>query len=71
MIYKVKVVFHKDFVTVENNEIEAGLVSKPEKGEANKELVRKLARHFNTPTSNVRIVRGLKSRNKLVKIVSR
>jgi len=71
MIYKVKVVFHKDFVTVEKSKIEAGLVSKPEKGEANKELVKKLARYFNTPTSNVRIVKGLKSRNKLVEIVSR
>jgi len=71
MIYKVKVVFHKDFVTVEGDKIEVGLVSRPEKGEANKELVKKLALYFNTPTSNVRIVKGLKSRNKLVEIVSR
>jgi hypothetical protein len=71
MIYKVKVVFHKDFVTVEKDKIEVGLTSRPEKGEANKELVKKLAGHFNISTSNIRIIKGLKSRNKIVDIVSR
>jgi len=71
MIYKVKVAFHSDFVSVDKNKIEVGLTSKPEKGEANKELVKKLAEHFNTSSANVRIVKGLKSRNKLVEIVSR
>jgi len=69
MLYSVKVVFHKDFVVVVENRIEIGLTSKPEKGEANKELVKKLADYFNTTTSNVRIVKGLKSKNKLVEIL--
>ena len=43
MIYKVSVTFHKDFIEVNNDEISVGIKSKPQKGEANKELIKKLA----------------------------
>ena len=46
-----------------------GLTSAPEKGKANLELIRKLAKHFKVSSSQVKIVAGLKSRDKVVEIV--
>ncbi len=71
MRYDVEVVFHRDFVQVEGDKIVVGLTSKPEKGKANTELVKKLAKHFNVPSSHVSIVSGLKIRNKVVEITEK
>lgn len=38
----------------------------PEKGEANREVVAALADYFGRPASHIRIVRGMRSRVKLV-----
>jgi uncharacterized protein (TIGR00251 family) len=38
----------------------------PTKGEANLEVIKTLASHFGVPPSHVRIVRGMRSRNKAV-----
>ena len=70
MIYKVSVTFHKDFIEVNNDEISVGIKSKPQKGEANKELIKKLSKHFNVPQSQVRITSGEKSRKKLIQITT-
>lgn len=40
----------------------------PIKGQANRELIRILADHFNTAPSSIRIKRGMHSRNKLIEI---
>jgi len=69
MRYKIKVKFHEDFVKVADNNILVGLKSKPEKGEANKELIKKLAEHFNVHSSRVKILYGFKSKNKIVEIL--
>ena len=69
MRYEVEVKFHKDFIDVDGDRILVGLRSKPEKGEANRELVRKLAKHFKISTSQIKIVSGLKSKNKVVEIM--
>ena len=69
MIYRVSVTFHKDFVKVNNDEIMNGIKAKPEKGEANKEIVKKLAKYFDVDKSKVKIIAGEKSRKKLVEIV--
>ena len=69
MKYNVKVKFHENFVKVDGNNILIGLKSKPEKGAANKELVKKLTEHFNVHYSRVRILSGFKSRNKIVEIL--
>ena len=69
MRYKVEVFFHKDFIKVENNKIVVGLTSKPEKGRANLELIRKLAKHFNVSSSQIRIVSGMKSRRKVIEVI--
>jgi uncharacterized protein (TIGR00251 family) len=69
MIYKVSVTFHKDFVEVNNDEITIGITAKPEKGEANKEIIKKLAKYFDVSKSKVKIIAGEKSRKKLVEII--
>ena len=51
-------------------EIEIGIMSKPVKGEANSEIIKKIAKHFDIPKSSVKIVSGQKSRNKIVEITS-
>lgn len=40
----------------------------PEKGKANEAVVKLLAKHFNVAKSQVKILRGLASRQKIVKI---
>jgi len=42
------------------------VVSRPEKGEANREVIAALASRFGLPASRVRIIRGEKSRIKLI-----
>ena len=69
MIYKVSVTFHRDFVEVDNDEITIGITAKPEKGEANKEIIKKLAKYFDVNKSKVKIISGEKSRKKLVEVI--
>jgi hypothetical protein len=69
MKYNIKVKFHSDFVKIDGTNILIGLKSKPEKGEANKELIKKLAKHFDVHSSSIKILSGLKSKNKIVEIL--
>lgn len=69
MIYKVSVTFHKDYVEVNNDEITIGIKAKPEKGEANKEIIKKLSKYFDVSKSKVKIIAGEKSRKKLVEVI--
>jgi len=71
MKYEVEVKFHKNFIKVEGNKILVGLTSKPEKGKANLELIKKLAKHFKVPSSHIRIVSGLKSKRKIIEITEK
>ena len=71
MKYEVEVKFHKNFIKVEGNKILVGLTSKPEKGKANLELIKKLAKHFKVPSSHIRIVSGLKSKRKIIEVRDR
>ena len=68
MRYEVEVEFRKDFVKVDGDRIFVGLRSRPVKGKANLELIKKLARYFEVSSSQVRIISGLKSRRKTVEI---
>ncbi|MCV0372081.1 MAG: DUF167 domain-containing protein [Nitrosarchaeum sp.] len=68
MIYELQVEFHKDFVEINENKIVVGIRSKPIKGEANKEIIKKLAKYFGVSTSLVRIKAGQKSKEKIVEI---
>jgi len=69
MIYKVSITFHKDFLEINKDEISIGIISDPQKGKANRELIEKISKHFDVPKSNVRIVSGEKSRKKLVEVL--
>lgn len=69
MGYEVDVKFHKDFVEVNGNKITVRIASKPEKGKANIELIRKLAKYFNVPPSQVKKPDIIKSRRKIAEVI--
>ncbi|VVC06016.1 putative ACR, YggU family [uncultured archaeon] len=68
MFYKVFVSFHKDFIEINGDQIEIGVMAKPLKGDANSEIIEKISKKFRTSKSKVRIVSGKKSRNKVIEI---
>ena len=55
---------------VEDGSYKVYVSSAPERGKANKELFTALARHLGVKKSEINIVRGEKSRNKLIRIES-
>ncbi len=69
MIYKIQVEFSKEFLEIQENQINIGIKSKPVNGEANKEIIKKLAKHFRVSTALVHIKSGHKSRQKIVEII--
>lgn len=68
MLYNVNVEFNKDFCIVKENQIIIGIKSKPIKGEANKEIIKKLAKHFGISPSLVQIKAGQRSKQKIIEI---
>ena len=69
MIYKVHVEFSKEVFEIINDEITIGIKSKPIKGEANKEIIKKIAKHFKISTAIVQIKSGYKSSEKIIEIL--
>lgn len=53
---------------VREGEYKIRVLSPPSGGKANKEVIETLAAYFDIPLSRVKIVRGMKSRHKLVAI---
>ncbi len=70
MLYEITVKFQRDLLEISKNQITIGIESKPMKGEANKEIIKKLSKHFQIPTSSVQIKSGHKSKRKIVEILS-
>ena len=68
MRYTVHVTFRKDFIEVAGNAIAVGVRARPEKGKANKAVLRKVAGYFKVPVSRVCIVWGRASRRKVIEI---
>ena len=68
MIYKVHVEFSKEFLEIEKDEISIGIKSKPIRGEANKEIIKKIAKYFKISTALVQIKSGHKSSEKIIEI---
>ena len=68
VLYEVNVEFNKEFLNIKENKITIGVKSKPIKGEANKEIIKKLAKHFGVSTSLVQIKSGHKSKQKIIQI---
>ena len=54
---------------VNGDEITISIKSEPERGRANRELVKKLAKHFGVSEDRVRIIAGLTSRKKIVEVL--
>jgi uncharacterized protein YggU (UPF0235/DUF167 family) len=68
LIYKVQVQFSKDFLKIKEDQICVGIKSKPIKGEANKEIIKKIAKHFAISTVAIEIKTGHKSKEKIIEI---
>ena len=68
MIYKVQVKFSKDFLKINDDQINIGIKSNPIKGEANKEIIKKIANHFSISTGTIQIKSGHKSKEKIIEI---
>ena len=68
MLYELQVKFGKDFVKVNENKIKIGIKSKSIKGEINKEIIRKLTKHFGVSSSFVKIIAGQKTKQKIIEI---
>ncbi len=54
---------------MENDQINIGIKSKPIKGKANKEIIKKIAKHFKISRSLVQIKSGHKSSEKIIEIL--
>lgn len=55
-------------VIQESNRLKVYVKALATEGKANKSLIELLSKHFNTKKSNISIVSGLKSRNKIIEI---
>ena len=69
LIYKVQVSFSKETIEVNNDKINIGIKLKPIKGQANKEIIKKLAKYFKTTTKNIQIKSGHKAQQKIIEIL--
>lgn len=69
MIYKIQVEFSKEFLEIKENQIRIGIKSKPIKGELNKKIIKKIAKHFKISTALVQIKSGYKLQNKIIEIL--
>ena len=69
MIYKVQIEFSKEYLEIKDNQINIGIKSKPLKGEANKEIIKKIVKYFGISTSLVKIKSGHKSQEKIIEIL--
>ena len=68
LIYKVQVQFSKDFLKIEKDQVSMGIKSKPIKGEANKEIIKKIAKYLAISTTAIEIKSGHKSKEKIMEI---
>ena len=50
------------------DELTVYLRAKPHDGEANIALIKLLSKHFGIPKTSIKVVRGAKSRNKIIEI---
>jgi len=57
-----------DGIKIEEGVYFVSLKERAEKGKANKALIKALARHFDVPAANIKILHGLLSHKKIVEI---
>lgn len=58
----------KNNIEINDNIYNIDIATKPIKGKANEALIKLLAKHFKTSKSQISIVKGQKSKNKLIEI---
>ena len=71
MIFRIKVFPNSKTQEVVKNtdtDFEVRIKEKPVAGKANKAVISALADHFNITTSQIRVVKGTKNRNKIIEI---
>ncbi len=68
MIYKVQVFFNKEFFEIEDNNIRIGINTKPIKGQANKEVIKKISKELKISQNFISIVSGQKDSAKIIVI---
>ena len=69
MRYTVFVKFNPvDRIVVYGDQITLSIKSKPERGKANRELIKKLADYFEIDKDKIRIISGISSNRKLVEL---
>lgn len=70
MIITVKVTTgaKKERIEKDNERIKVYLSVSPTKGKANKRLIEMLSEHFGIKKHNIKIIKGLTARNKLIEI---
>ena len=56
-------------IKLDENNFEARVDERAEDGQANKRLLEILSSYFNVPKSRIRIVRGSKSRDKVIEVI--
>lgn len=57
-----------EVISCEDDQLKVRLNAVPEKGEANEKLIEVLAAYFKIPKSKISIIRGHKSRTKIVQL---
>jgi len=68
MLIKVKVFPNskkEEVIKKSEDSFEVKIKEKPEKGKANKEVIKVLSFYFKIPESKIRLIRGFKKRNKI------
>jgi len=71
MLIKVKVFPNskkEEVIKKSEDSFEVKVKAKPEKGIANKEVIRLLSVYFKIPESKIRLIKGFKERNKIFEI---
>ncbi|MEO0300326.1 MAG: DUF167 domain-containing protein [candidate division WOR-3 bacterium] len=53
---------------ISENSFEIKVREKPQKGEANKKVIKILSDYFKVPESKIRIIKGFKEKNKIFEI---
>lgn len=59
----------KEFLEIKENQISIGIKSRPLKGEANREIIKRIADHVGVPPTLIQIKSGRKSRVKIIEIL--
>jgi len=74
MKYTIKVIpksSQTEIINEKDDFLKIKLKAIPEKGKANTELIKFLAKHFKTTKSNINIIKGKTSRNKIIEIINK